>query len=265
VDVTFGDFLRAMVTADFELSPDDELGMRAALIEGFRMRGIYPHGVTSLAEESLLWEPASKALPPLEWEATELLELIVEAASNLNPREQESFSERRPQSQTSKQYAADDATAEESAQAMSELAKSVHRYATANAKALMLDPNQRIQPLGVHPVFRVAPSGKLVIELIAQVAQKQEGSEATYGGIPARGGTTLIVSFDGRVKYAVAKPLPDGAPDALQGEAVARLDRQAGYLEKLDLEDPAFSYLTAAELDVRSKARATFKALHSGR
>jgi hypothetical protein len=54
--VTFGDFLRAMVTADFELAPDDESGQRAAMIEAFRMRGIYPDNVTSLAEDSLLWE-----------------------------------------------------------------------------------------------------------------------------------------------------------------------------------------------------------------
>ncbi|HEX2269956.1 MAG TPA: hypothetical protein VHH35_10490, partial [Pyrinomonadaceae bacterium] len=55
VDVTFGDFLRAMITADFELVPDDEFNSRGAMIEAFRMRGIYPDGVGSLAEESLLW------------------------------------------------------------------------------------------------------------------------------------------------------------------------------------------------------------------
>ncbi|MGH3118462.1 MAG: hypothetical protein ACRDQ2_15380, partial [Gaiellales bacterium] len=55
VDVTFGDFLRAMITADYELVPDDDLSCRSAMIEAFRLRGIYPDNVTSLAEESLLW------------------------------------------------------------------------------------------------------------------------------------------------------------------------------------------------------------------
>ncbi|MGH2435682.1 MAG: hypothetical protein ACRDFA_01665, partial [bacterium] len=52
VDVTFGDFLRAMITADYELVPDDDLSCRSAMIEAFRLRGIYPDNVTSLAEES---------------------------------------------------------------------------------------------------------------------------------------------------------------------------------------------------------------------
>ncbi len=56
VDVTFGDYLRALITADHEMVPDDHFHLRAAMIEGFRRRGIYPHGVSSLAEESLLWE-----------------------------------------------------------------------------------------------------------------------------------------------------------------------------------------------------------------
>lgn len=65
VDITFGDYLRALVTADFELNPDDEGGQRAALIEGFRQRGIYPTGVTSLAEESLRWPVREHEMGPL--------------------------------------------------------------------------------------------------------------------------------------------------------------------------------------------------------
>src|SRR5262249_18313745 len=33
VDVTFGDFLRAMITADYELVPEDEFNLRDAMIE----------------------------------------------------------------------------------------------------------------------------------------------------------------------------------------------------------------------------------------
>jgi len=58
VDITFGDYLRALVTADYELNPGDVYGLRANMIEAFRSRGIYPENVRSLAEESLLWENA---------------------------------------------------------------------------------------------------------------------------------------------------------------------------------------------------------------
>lgn len=61
MDVTFGEYLRAMVTADADLVPDDDLGYRVSLIDAFRRRGIFPDGVRSLAEDSLLWQgPVSR-------------------------------------------------------------------------------------------------------------------------------------------------------------------------------------------------------------
>jgi hypothetical protein len=58
VDITFGDFLRALLTADCDLVPDDDLGYRDILIEAFRRRGIRPSDVTSYSESALLWQPA---------------------------------------------------------------------------------------------------------------------------------------------------------------------------------------------------------------
>ena len=54
-DVTFSDFLRAMVTSDRALFPTDGGGLRTAFIDAFRRRGIYPEGVPSLGESSLVW------------------------------------------------------------------------------------------------------------------------------------------------------------------------------------------------------------------
>ena len=55
VDITFGDYLRAIITADTDLFADDELGYRIAFIEAFRRRGIYPRDIRTLSEESLVW------------------------------------------------------------------------------------------------------------------------------------------------------------------------------------------------------------------
>jgi hypothetical protein len=55
VDITFGEYLRAIITADYDLYPDDRNGHRIAMIESFRQHGIYPSNVRSLSEESLLW------------------------------------------------------------------------------------------------------------------------------------------------------------------------------------------------------------------
>jgi hypothetical protein len=53
VDITFGDYLRAIVTSDSVLVADDNRDYRLAFIDAFRKRGIYPKGIKSLSVESL--------------------------------------------------------------------------------------------------------------------------------------------------------------------------------------------------------------------
>lgn len=55
VDLTFGEYLRALITADMDLIPEDEHRYRVAFIEAFRRRGIYPQDVRTLSEDSLRW------------------------------------------------------------------------------------------------------------------------------------------------------------------------------------------------------------------
>lgn len=54
-DISFGSYLRALITADLDIAPEDENGYRVALIEAFRARGIFPRGVNTLSIESLCW------------------------------------------------------------------------------------------------------------------------------------------------------------------------------------------------------------------
>jgi hypothetical protein len=54
-DITFGDFLRALITADMEFSNEEENNYRVALIDAFRSWGIFPKQVNTLSEESLKW------------------------------------------------------------------------------------------------------------------------------------------------------------------------------------------------------------------
>lgn len=55
VDLTFGEYLRALITADVDLRSDDTHRYRVAFIEAFRRRGIYPRDVRTLSEDSLRW------------------------------------------------------------------------------------------------------------------------------------------------------------------------------------------------------------------
>jgi hypothetical protein len=54
-DVTFGDVLRAIVTADYTINPKDTDGVRAALVEALRKRGIYPAQISNLTDHGLRW------------------------------------------------------------------------------------------------------------------------------------------------------------------------------------------------------------------
>jgi hypothetical protein len=55
VGITFGAYLRAVVTADHDMNPADRENWRLAFIESFREWGISPRGARSMAEDSLLW------------------------------------------------------------------------------------------------------------------------------------------------------------------------------------------------------------------
>lgn len=63
VDVRFGEFLRAIVTADSDLVPDDRLNYRLAFVEAFRRRGIFPDHCLSMSPDNLLWDEPAVANP----------------------------------------------------------------------------------------------------------------------------------------------------------------------------------------------------------
>jgi hypothetical protein len=56
LDLNFGDYLRALITADVEHNPEDEEGLRFALLESFRAWGIVPHDVNTYSVGSLMWK-----------------------------------------------------------------------------------------------------------------------------------------------------------------------------------------------------------------
>jgi len=237
VDIRFGDFLRAMITADSELVPDDAYGYRPALIDAFRSRGIVPEGVASYSEESLRWAPpeifGGKALPRCEG-----LEFDV-----------------------FKQNAAEQKTAQH------ENGVILHRFAEDNAKALGLSTERgmKIQARTFHEVHRVGPDGKLVFDMVAELTQHRDvpvdpaspkGAQFTF-----RGGTTLIVDHASRVRYAIQKRVGDARND----QRNERLAQQRAYQA-----DRAASFGVAAYSDERALAtrlsdpRMNFRLIHRG-
>lgn len=262
VDVTFGDFLRAMVTADFELFPDDDTNIRSAMIEAFRLRGIFPVGVTSLAEESLLWERAPTTLPKIGGDFKELLPtLFFEALHRFDWVSYDAAT------LIAEIAIADAGLVEDESPDLQEVqtfaAKYLHSYATSNAVTLGLDPNRKIRVQGFHPVFRIAPNGRLLVEVVVQYSQQVDGSHEELGGIPFRGGVTLIASADGEVRYLINKPMDYAAADPrFSAAAKQRRERQAEYMRMCDMRSAMGPYYTHNERQVRMARMMDFSALH---
>jgi hypothetical protein len=78
IDITFGDYLRAIITADSDLIRDDTRNYRLAFIDAFRKRGIYPENIKTLSEESLLYQDLDIGY------ATDEMGKIMEYGSNIN-------------------------------------------------------------------------------------------------------------------------------------------------------------------------------------
>lgn len=265
VDVTFGDFLRAMITADYELVPQDEFDCRGAMIEAFRMRGIFPAGVGSLAEESLLWENVENRLPPLDSGAASLIgKAFVKAMQAFDTTWERAASGAGADDPT--QFSSADAGEDFEVDVNHDLAAELHAYAYANAAALGLSlaPERKIQVRGFHPVFRVAPNGRLLIELVAQFAQVDNATNDALGGVPFRGGCTLVASSDGRCRYLISKPMIDSADPRSAALARARHAQQAAFVQACDLRDAMTPYRAAASQANRMRELMDFANLHGG-
>jgi hypothetical protein len=256
VDLTFGDYLRALITADYELQPVDEFGQREAMVNAFRERGIFPDSVASLAEESLLW-PVAGSVPAIPVSQDNLmLQFLIQAATSFGR-----AGRAVPVYSPTDFSHTDEGTEVDISEA---IAVKLHGWANGNRAPLGLHPTLKIQVQGFHPVFRVAASGQLLIELVAQFVQTDHSRTEELGGIPFRGGCTVVAAIDGSVRYVVAKPMPGTSPDATGQNPNLRLDRQRQYLRKLDLIEPSLLNRNPKDFAERMKRRSSLANLHLG-
>ncbi|GEM_PF-574833 len=185
VDVQFGDFLRAIITADSDLVPDDPYYYRGEIIKAFRLRGIIPKEVRSYSEEALRWpspESTGKLPDPcvsLEFDAVK---------TGIKQR-----------------YEPD---AEQNA----ENARVLCKYANDNRAALVLDNEYPIQTKSFHPIHRISPSGRLVTDYVVEFLQQREDCplEPDNDSSPKfkfRGGSTVLFDESGCVRYVIAKSI----------------------------------------------------------
>lgn len=96
VGITFGDYLRAVVTADYDLNPDDVFGYRLAFIESFRQWGIHPMGMRSMSLDALLWPTRQAAEETAVRPDREEIQSLLEEPQQIDPIEQTGAPSKRP-------------------------------------------------------------------------------------------------------------------------------------------------------------------------
>ncbi len=245
VDVTFGDYLRAIVTADFELNPRDEYERRVCFIDAFRARGIYAPAVSSLAEEALRLERPREledaSIPP---------DLVTEVLAS----QFEVFEGGQRRRRTTSGYA------------------QVHEFALEHATALQLDPAllNHVELQGIHPSFHVGENGQLLVELVAQWVQtppRNDPRRLEIGGVVLRAGTTAVFAADGSVRYIATRPLP-GCHLTYEMHRQVAEERVAGfrrYVKALDARDSLQNWSDEDYRANRMVRRAKFSAAHLAR
>lgn len=200
IDIELGEFLRAMITADVDLVPDDPWAYREALIDAFRRRAIYPPKVPSLSEESLQWDPAPASLPSIPRLHFGNLHFAGDPAS-----------------------AADD--------------EELRDQATALGRAIMADDQSREayglerpdaeRGIGtprvesIRTLRRVGPDNQIVFDLVAEVTQERQVDLSSRGStFPFMGGATVIIGPEGNIRHIIYKRAMNST----------RLDRQRQFM-----------------------------------
>ena len=94
VDITFGGFLRGIITADLDFAPEEKSSFRLVFIESFREWGIYPRDVSSMGADALAWPTGEELMRELIAEGTmhhlpedlrgHLKPFVLDAARNWN-------------------------------------------------------------------------------------------------------------------------------------------------------------------------------------
>ena len=189
IDITFGEYLRALITADRDLVPDDTYSYREALIEAFRRRRIFPMGVPSLTEDALLWETPKKPI----------------SAPGLN------FGELRFSGDPGSAASADEVVRQ--ARLIGEMVcvpENLEIFGLADPKSDEFRRGEVNPPVieSVRSVRRVGPDGQLAFDLVAEVSQCRDvaGGDG-YPGFKFYGGSTVILGANGEVRYVVSKSI----------------------------------------------------------
>jgi len=209
VDITFGEYLRALITADRDLVRDDRYGHRVAFMEAFRNRGIMPRDVRTVSEETLAWGTLEDPRPP--WLARILKNIDLRWDQEIN---REQIYQLNEDNRWALWRALNEVFLEdESVFAHFGLQPRLAKFnQTGNVEREGKKGQSTFDVFSVRPARRIAPDGSFRTELIAVIHQRHpqplDGKDIKNGWFWFRGGATLIIDpRPGResIRYSILK------------------------------------------------------------
>ena len=187
VDLLFGEYLRALITADYALVPDDPWMYREALVDAFRVRGIYPTDVPNLSEDALLWLGPSEMLPPCAELSFAELRFRGDPSAPAGPKE------------------------------LKRQAQALGRFMTRSGRAAMFGLVTRAEAerdgltvgmptvQSIRTTRRVGPAGQIVFDVVAEVTQSRTARTNRGATFEFFGGSTVVLDPEGKVRYIIVK------------------------------------------------------------
>ena len=238
VDLTFGEYLRAIITADREVVPQDRLGYRLALVEAFRARGIYPKGLRSLAVDTLVWDRPDAEVGRLM--RKHLLKLRDYWSAYLYLDHRGAKDPRRRIFQRLRDWRI--RTHQRLGDALLTLNAS-ERALLAEETGLDLRPGHAsFEVRSLNFARKPAPDGSDVPQALLAIVQGRRETAGARGSFTFRGGCTVVLDLkSGEIDYVIRKNLR--SQTRLSQEQAFRLEARAGlaglYLGGLNEADPA--------------------------
>jgi hypothetical protein len=199
IDLTFGEYLRALVTADRAVVSNDRYGYRTAFISAFRDRGIYPRDVKHLSPGSLVWEP-----PPLPLRGSKVRDILNKMSIDwdLNSERLSAYVSSEENAEKFWHWLMDeDEVSDEEIASLG-----LHRIAKPTPFKIG-DQEGELRKIEVHsvrPARRVGPDGNIQSDLVVEITQTFR--PAGKPGARFRGGCTILIDLaKANVSYLVRK------------------------------------------------------------
>ncbi|MBL8235836.1 MAG: S8 family serine peptidase [Bryobacterales bacterium] len=238
VDLTFGEYLRALITADMDLEPEHSLNYRTAFISGFRARGIFPNGVRNLSEENLRWSPPQFVLDP---DGIQAMVGELDLAWDLSSNRRDAYirGEKNGAILWDWLQRLDDASA---VQLQRDLGIYIHAVEGMPAGVKLNNAGKPVVQIhSVRPARRINSRNQQMTDLVVEAVQQCQAQDPeTKEWTTHRGGCTILIDLKNyRIRYAIRKRV--GHPARVAEERAFRrmaAEGQQGYFDNRQSAEP---------------------------